>query len=218
MTVQLPGKRIKVVIHSADPLTRAGVVSHLRHQPAVEVVERIDADGSTPRDGVALILTDRLDDGSVTTLRRLVREAGQRVVLITGQLREPELMSVVESGVQAILWRQHATPERLVQVLRSAARGEGHLPPDLLTRVLTQVGRVQRGVSQGEAVPSPIGLTTREVDVLRLIADGLETKQIAEKLAYSERTIKNVLYGLMNRLQLHNRAHAVAHALREGYI
>jgi DNA-binding NarL/FixJ family response regulator len=54
--------------------------------------------------------------------------------------------------------------------------------------------------------------------VLRLVADGLDTHQIAEKLAYSERTIKNVLYGVMSRLQLRNRAHAVAYALREGYI
>ena len=50
------------------------------------------------------------------------------------------------------------------------------------------------------------------------LADGLDTQQIAGKLSYSERTVKNVLHGLMHRLQLRNRAHAVAFALREGYI
>lgn len=62
------------------------------------------------------------------------------------------------------------------------------------------------------------GLAPRETEVLRLIAEGLDTRRISEKLAYSERTVKNILHGLMTRLQLNNRAHAVAHALREGYI
>ncbi len=61
-------------------------------------------------------------------------------------------------------------------------------------------------------------MAPREVDVLRLVAEGLDTRQISGKLAYSERTVKNVLHALTTRLQLHNRAHAVAYALREGYI
>ena len=62
------------------------------------------------------------------------------------------------------------------------------------------------------------GLAPREVDVLRLVAEGLDTVEIAGKLSYSERTVKNVMHGLTTRLRLRNRAHAVAYALREGYI
>lgn len=62
------------------------------------------------------------------------------------------------------------------------------------------------------------GLAPREIDVIRLIAEGLDTAEVAGKLSYSERTVKNVLHGMTTRLHLRNRAHAVAYALREGHI
>jgi DNA-binding NarL/FixJ family response regulator len=62
------------------------------------------------------------------------------------------------------------------------------------------------------------GFSAREIDVIRLVAEGLDTREVAAKLCYSERTVKNVLHGMMLRLQLRNRAHAVAYAAREGYL
>jgi DNA-binding NarL/FixJ family response regulator len=61
-------------------------------------------------------------------------------------------------------------------------------------------------------------LTTRECDVLRLMADGLSTREVARRMAYSERTIKNILQDLTTRLQLRNRTQAVAYAVRQGWI
>lgn len=67
--------------------------------------------------------------------------------------------------------------------------------------------------------PTWVGeLTTRDVDVLRLLADGLSTAGIAEDLAYSESTIKNVIHDLVSQLGARNRAHAVAMAIRAGVI
>jgi DNA-binding NarL/FixJ family response regulator len=62
------------------------------------------------------------------------------------------------------------------------------------------------------------GLSDREVYVLRLVADGLDTGEIAKKLCYSERTIKNVIHAITTRLGVRNRSQAVAFALREGLI
>jgi DNA-binding NarL/FixJ family response regulator len=62
------------------------------------------------------------------------------------------------------------------------------------------------------------GLTPRETEVLRLVADGFDTAEIAGRMCYSERTVKNVLHDLTTRLQLRNRSHAVAYAVREGLI
>jgi DNA-binding NarL/FixJ family response regulator len=62
------------------------------------------------------------------------------------------------------------------------------------------------------------GLTEREVSVLRLVADGMDTSQIATRLCYSQRTVKNVLHDVTSRLHLRNRSHAVAYALRHGLI
>ncbi|MDT0456724.1 response regulator transcription factor [Streptomyces sp. DSM 41527] len=227
--------RVTVTVHASDPLGRAGVVSHLQQQPSVEIVQdqggaaagkRVDTTGRAQEGGgeaagtVAISLIDRFDDLAAAELRRLARGGEQRVVLIAGNLREPDLMTIVEYGVRAILWRHQATPQRLVQAVQSAARGEGDLPPDLISKLLTQVGQLRRSAVTSAAVAwaPTVGMAPREVDVLRLVADGLDTRQISEKLAYSERTVKNVLHALMTRLQLHNRAHAVAYALREGYI
>ncbi|WP_329121380.1 response regulator transcription factor [Streptomyces sp. NBC_01465] len=216
-------QRVTVTVHASDPLSRAGVASHLRHQPAVQLVEQ-PADGEPAAEGsVAVVLLDQVDEASAAELRKISRGGAQRIVLIARELREPELLTVVEHGVRAILWRQDATEQRLLKAVQSAARGEGELPPDLISRLLVQVGRLRRTTAAGEAggtgAALPLfGMATREVDVVRLIAEGLDTRQISEKLAYSERTVKNILHALMTRLQLTNRAHAVAYALREGYI
>jgi len=104
-----------------------------------------------------------------------------------------------------------------VQAVLAASRGDGDLPADLIGRLISQVGTLHRGAAGHPGAPS-LGLAPREVDVLRLVADGLDTGEIAGKLSYSERTVKNVMHGLTTRLHLRNRAHAVAYALREGYI
>jgi DNA-binding NarL/FixJ family response regulator len=62
------------------------------------------------------------------------------------------------------------------------------------------------------------GFSGRELDVLRLLSEGWDTAEIAEKLAYSERTVKNVIHDITTRLQLRNRSHAVAYAVRQGLI
>jgi DNA-binding NarL/FixJ family response regulator len=95
--------------------------------------------------------------------------------------------------------------------------GAGDLPPDLLGGILAPIRRsVRAGAAPGEMALS--GLSQREIDVVGLVAEGLETREIAAKLSYSERTIKNVLQGLMLRLGLRNRPHVVAYAARQGYL
>jgi len=80
-----------------------------------------------------------------------------------------------------------------------------------------QVQRMRKDVLEPNGLTLS-GLAARECDVLRLVAEGFGTEEIAAKLCYSERTVKNVLYGLMTRCGLNNRAHAVAYALRAGAI
>jgi DNA-binding CsgD family transcriptional regulator len=82
---------------------------------------------------------------------------------------------------------------------------------------LSQVGRVQRHVLAPRGLTFS-GLTERELGVLRLVADGLDTGEIAQQLAYSERTIKNIIHDITTRFHLRNRSHAVAFALRQGLI
>ncbi|GAB2803899.1 response regulator transcription factor [Streptomyces chlorus] len=205
--------RIPVVVDAPDPISRAGAVSELRRHPVIDLVD----DGRNGPGTVALLINDHLDEGLLTRMRKLVRSDGSRAVLVVGAIRETELLDVVECGVGAIVWRHEATAHRMVRAVVAASRGDGDLPADLLGRLINQVGTLHRA-SAGHPGGAAAGLTAREVDVLRLVSEGLDTGEIAGKLSYSERTVKNVLHGLTTRLHLRNRAHAVAYALREGYI
>ncbi|MFE5111340.1 LuxR C-terminal-related transcriptional regulator [Streptomyces sp. NPDC056663] len=206
-------ERIPVAVHALDPLLREGAIGQLRRRPEIELREENASASGT----VALLVGDVLDEEVLTRLRRLVRGEGARAVLVVNSLREAELLEVIECGVGAIVWRHEATATRLMQAVLAAARGDGDLPADLLGRLISQVGALHRSAAGRTGFLSS-GLTPREVDVLRLVAEGLDTGEVASNLSYSERTVKNVIHGLNTRLHLRNRAHAVAYALREGYI
>lgn len=207
-------RHVRVHVHAIDPILKAGVVSHLRPRPEVRIVTEEEAGQAA----VAVVVADRVDEESLHLLRKLRRDStGPSTVLVVGGLDDTDLVNVVEAGVVGVLRRPDATADRLVNAILAAARNEGTVPPDLLGRLLDQVGALQRGVLGPKGIAFN-GLAAREIEVLRLVADGCDTGEIACQLAYSERTVKNVLHDITSRLQLRNRSHAVAYALRQGLI
>jgi DNA-binding NarL/FixJ family response regulator len=166
---------------------------------------------------VAVVVVDAVDGEAIQLLRTVQRRGLSRTVLVAARLDDGDLVTAVEAGVFGLVRRSDATPDRLVKVISTAASGEGSVPPDLLGRLLEQVGRLQRQVLSPRGLTFT-GLATREIEVLRLVADGFDTSEIAHELSYSERTVKNVLHDITTRLQLRNRSHAVAYALRQGLI
>jgi DNA-binding NarL/FixJ family response regulator len=202
-----------VYVRATDPISEAGVTAGLKPRREIEL---IDPDRISP-DTVAVIVSERLDEPTVQILRSTQCRGCRRLVLVVTELADSDLITAAEAGVCGVLRRCEASPEQLVHVIEVAASGSGSLPPDLIGRLLNQVSRLQRQVLAPRGL-SLNGLTERETDVLRLIADGMGTQEIASRLAYSERTVKNVLHDVTSRLQLRNRSHAVAYALREGLI
>lgn len=205
--------QIRVALHAADPLSHAGLASFLQSRPELvllRVAERTGAD-------VLVVSTDRLNADVVATLRRSATETGVPVVLVTNEINETELLTVVDCRVVAVLPRRAVSAERLAHSVLAAASGGGVMPPNLVGELLKHIERLQRDVLTPRGLNAS-GLTPREIDVLRLMADGFDTSEIAGELCYSERTVKNVIYGLTHRLKLRNRSHAVAYALRAGMI
>jgi DNA-binding NarL/FixJ family response regulator len=164
-----------------------------------------------------VVVTHLLDDDTIRAMRALRRGDMPRLILVATVLDESALVAAAEVGVGGLLRRTDATPDALVRTIRRVAAGGGEIPPDLLGRLLDQLGRLQRQVLAPRGLTFA-GLTPRETEVLRLVADGFDTAEIAERMSYSERTVKNVLHDLTKRLQLRNRSHAVAYAVREGLI
>ena len=134
-----------------------------------------------------------------------------------GEVLGQQVIIENQAGASGLIRREDADAERLIRVITATARGDGSVPPDLLGRLFSQLGRLQHHVLTPRGL-TIAGLTEREIEVLRLVADGFDTAEIAKKLAYSERTIKNVLHDVVSRFGLRNRTHAVAYALREGFI
>jgi DNA-binding NarL/FixJ family response regulator len=209
----VPAGRISVTAVAPDPLSRAGLAATLRGQPGIAVVET--ADGDEP--AVAVVVADEVDE-SVLRQIRAARAAGhERVVLLVTRVDDTGLLSAVEAGVMGVIRRSQATPAHLAGAIRAAAAGEGSLPPDLLARLMGQVERLQRQVLSPRGLTFA-GLTEREIAVLRLLAEGMDTAEVGEQLFFSERTVKNVIHDLTSRLDLRNRTHAVAYAIRHGLI
>jgi DNA-binding NarL/FixJ family response regulator len=203
----------RVRVRATDPVSEAGVASQLRVQHDLEIL----SSDSPARPDVVVLVADRVDEPTAAGIRATRDAGGPRVVLVVGSVDGVEVLAAVEAGVAAIVRRCEATPDRLSTAIRAAATGDGHLPPDLLGRLLQQVGDAQRKA----AAPTGLtfgGLTQRELTVLRLIADGYSTSEIATRMAYSERTIKNSIHDLVSRFHLRNRTHAVAFAVRQGLI
>jgi DNA-binding NarL/FixJ family response regulator len=207
------GNRIQVLARATDPILENGVQLALRTRQEVWLVDE-DADAART---VVLLAADRFDERAMRLLKSLQGKGFMRIVLVSGELEDAEMLSAVEAGVCAVARRAESTPDTLVRLVTAAAAGEGALPPDLLGRLLDRVSRLQRHVLEPRGMQLA-GITNREGEVLRMVASGLSTQEIADKLCYSQRTVKSILHDVTNRFQLRNRAHAVAYALREGLI
>ncbi len=206
-------EQVRVALQATDPLSLAGLTRCLESRPEVQILgpeQRADAD-------VTVVATDRLTSDVISALRRAAAEVGKPVVLVTKEITESELLTAVECRVVAVLPRVGATGDRLVHSVLSAAACGGVMPTHMVGELLKHVERLQREVLTPHGLNAS-GLTPREIDVLRLMADGMDTAEIAGTLCYSERTVKNVIYGVTHRLKLRNRSHAVAYALRAGMI
>lgn len=205
--------RILTYVYSNDTILQAGVASQLRMRPEIRLVDESDVDSAE----VAIVVADCFDEAVKRNLRALQRGGIPRTMLVLGVLDDATVVTAAESGVSGLVRRADANADALIAQIRRVSAGGGVVPADLLGSLLDQVGRLQRQVLAPRGLKFS-GLSEREVDVLRLVADGHDTTAIARQLCFSERTVKNVLHDVTTRLQLRNRPHAVAYAMREGLI
>lgn len=208
---------VAVAVYAPDPMTGLGAASMLSADGRLKVLDSADL----ARAEVVVVVEESIGDGVFAFLRdaraESVLESPPRCVIVTDHFRVDGLMTAIECGMAAMLQRCNTSDEELVRTVIAVSQGAAYLPPRLQGSLLTQLDRMRRDVLEPNGLTMS-GLSARERDVLRLLAEGSGTEEIAAKLAYSESTVKNVLYGLMSRYGLNTRAHAVAFALRAGVI
>jgi len=190
--------QVRVAAWALDPIALTGLINHLNSRPELLVLPRA-------RRGEAaglVFAVGEVDREAVAALRAASAESPAAIVLVAGHVDPAHVGLLAECHVSAVLPR--TALDRLTANVLAAARGR--------TSPLREQVAALAGEGGGAA------LTPREVDVLRLMAEGWDTAEIAGKLCYSERTVKNVIYAMTNRLNLRNRPHAVAYAVRAGVI
>lgn len=138
-----------------------------------------------------------------------------KLVVVADEFSAEQVFRMIKLGLTGLLYRSQSTFDCIVETIRLSAEGRLRLP-ERVQRYL--VGRIKSTPTAEPDTPCAAALAEREVAVLRLLADGLSTHQVAVQLNYCERTIKNIVHDIVTRLKLRNRTHAVAHALRAGLI
>jgi DNA-binding NarL/FixJ family response regulator len=224
--------RVRVLIADDQALVRAGFRMILEAQPDLEVIGEA-ADGET---AVRLAVRGRPDvilmdirmpglDGLEAT-RRLMATDGQsgpaprpRIVILTTFDLDEYVYAALQAGACGFLLKD-VSPEHLVGAVRTVAAGDALLTPSITRRLVERFARPAVATSVG-ADPDLDGLaslTSRETEVLGLLARGMSNAEIAGALVVSEATIKSHVAAILAKLGLHNRAQAVVIAYESGVV
>jgi DNA-binding NarL/FixJ family response regulator len=208
---------VKLFVLDPHTIYRRGLAACLELLPGVEDVADVESirEAWEHPDLFAseLVLLDIAVPGGHDFIGAVSEATGARVLVCTAEPSDEAVLAALQAGAVGFLRKDTLTPEALAAAVQAAASGTGVVTPDLL-------GNLLKGVSaEGEnGRPALARLTEREQQVLALIAQGHPTREVAQELCYSERTVKNVLHDVVTKLNARSRSQAVAHAVREGLI
>jgi len=220
MTLRAPqdaGEPIRVVVADDHPIVRSGIVALLESEPGIEVVgEAVDG-----AEAVALAAELRPDlvlmdlrmpvlDGAAATARILAEGGGTRVLVLTTYETDDHILAAIEAGASGYLLKA-APQEEILAGIRSVAAGETVLAPSIAAKLV-------RRVRADASTPAPPALSPRELDVLRLVADGRSNPEIARTLHIGEATVKTHLIHVFEKLGVNDRTRAVTRAMELGLL
>ena len=141
--------------------------------------------------------------------------ANARVLVLTSFGDNDRVFAAVRAGANGYLLKD-ASPEQLLQAIHDVYNGESHLHPTIALKVLRELDNPVTAAANRPLTDDP--LTEREVEVLRLVAQGLSNQDIAKGLTISERTVGNHIGSILRKLHLANRTQAALYALRRGLV
>jgi DNA-binding NarL/FixJ family response regulator len=207
-----------VKLYVVDPHTiyRRGLVACLEALPEVQSVGHADGVRTAWEDealfAADLVLVDHAMNGGLNFLGAVGEASAAPVVVCSSLCTEEAVLAALQAGAAGVLRKETLTTESLASAVRAAANGTGVVTSELLHDLLDGLA------PDGYDKPAVARLTDREQQVLSLIAAGHPTREVAQELCYSERTVKNVLHDVVTKLNARSRSQAVAHAVREGLI
>jgi len=215
-------ERLRVLIVDDHALFRRGLQMVLDGEPDIEVVGEA-ADGHQAIDRAQELMPDvvlmdvRMPRRSGIEATREIRDAlpHVRVLMLTVSDEEADLYEAIKAGASGYLLKEVSTDE-VPEAIRSVVAGQSRISPSMASKLLTEFAAWSRRT--GPAGVSGPTLTERELEVLRLVAQGMANKDIAKELFISENTVKNHVRNILEKLHLHSRMEAVVYAVRENLL
>jgi DNA-binding NarL/FixJ family response regulator len=209
---------VKVFVVDSHAIYRRGLVASLELLERVESVHQAD-DVRGAQEHAALPEADIvIVDPSISGGAAFLVEVGEdyHVIACTSDCDNESVISAVEAGAVGYLRKDTLTQDLLQAAIQAAEGGAAIVAPDVLAAMLRGApSETDNGATA--RLPEP-RLTEREQRVLALIAQGHPTREVAQQLCYSERTVKNVLHDVVTKLNARSRSQAVAYAVRDGLI
>jgi two-component system NarL family response regulator len=212
------GEPIRVVVVDDQELFRRGLTMLLGVEDDIEVVGEA-GDGIVASDLAATAVPDvvlmdvrmprRSGIEACLTIKEIAPTA--RIIMLTVSDEEADLYEAVKNGASGYLLKDSSIDE-VAQAIRVVADGQSLISPSMAIKLLDEFKQMSR--SDRQQVPTP-RLTERELEVLKLVAQGLNNREIAKRLFISENTVKNHVRNILEKLQLHSRMEAVMYAVRE---
>ncbi len=211
---------IRVLVVDDHALFRRGLEMVLQQEPDIEVVgeasdgaEALDKAVQTTPDIVLMDVRMPRRGGidACTAIKDAVPSA--KIIMLTISDEEADLYEAIKAGAMGYLLKEISI-EEVASAIRAVAEGQSLISPSMAAKLLTEFASMVKRTDDRQQVLTP-RLTDREMEVLRLVAKGLNNRDIAKELFISENTVKNHIRNILEKLQLHSRMEAVVYAVRE---
>jgi two-component system NarL family response regulator len=211
---------IRVIVADDHALFRRGLEMVLESEPDIEVVAEAN-DGNE----VVKLAIEHMPDLVLMDVRMPGRggiDAAQaikdqvphsKILMLTISDEEEDLYDAIKAGASGYLLKEISI-EEVADAIRSVHAGQSLISPSMASKLLTEFAAMARKDEEKQQMPTP-RLTEREMEVLQLVAQGMNNRDIAKELFISENTVKNHVRNILEKLHLHSRMEAVVYAVRE---
>ena len=213
---------IRVLVVDDQPLFRMAISSLINDEPDLEVVAQaengllaVERAREAEPDVVLMDVEMPVMDGieAAGLMQEHVPDA--KVLMLSVVEDDERLVEAVRRGVHGYL-RKDLRPDQLFEMIRAAMRDESPVSPALVGRLFAQLRGGTRPPAPAPALEPRAALSERELEILRLVADGLTNRQIGRQLHITEGTVKNHVHNALHKLHMENRIQAAAYVVRHG--
>jgi two-component system NarL family response regulator len=219
-TVTTGGETIRVVIADDHALFRRGLEMVLEVEDDIEVVAQAnngkEAVEAAEKHMPDLVLMDvRMPSHSGIDATKTIKAHAPhiKILMLTISDEEGDLYEAIKAGASGYLLKEISI-EEVADAIRKVHAGQSLISPSMASKLLTEFASMARKDDEKQQMPAP-RLTDREMEVLTLVAQGLNNRDIAKNLFISENTVKNHVRNILEKLHLHSRMEAVVYAVRE---